>query len=74
MNDSDTSKIVLAKWSDRFIAWLIDFIIISSISTAIIFALFGSIDYQYEESIFFHPVKGNFLDGTSTRSIYIYIS
>lgn len=52
MSDSNTSKIVLAKWSDRFIAWLIDFIIISSISTAIIFALFGSIDYEIDENIF----------------------
>lgn len=52
MSDSDTSEIVLAKWSDRFFAWLIDFIIISSISTAIIFASFGNIDYQFEESVF----------------------
>ena len=41
-----SSELVLAKWSDRFFAWLIDFIIISSVSTAIIFASFGSIDYE----------------------------
>ncbi|QDI89543.1 RDD family protein [Candidatus Nitrosopumilus sp. SW] len=53
MSDSNSpSKIVLAKWSDRFIAWLIDFIIISSISTAMIFTLFGGIDYKFEESFF----------------------
>lgn len=52
VSNSDTSKIVLAKWSDRFIAWLIDFVIISSISTGIIFASFGSIDYQFEDSVF----------------------
>lgn len=52
VSDSNTSKIVLAKWSDRFFAWLIDFIIISSISTAIIFASFGSIDYEFKESVF----------------------
>ncbi len=49
MSDSDSSissKIVLAKWTDRFLAWLIDFIIISINSTSIIFASFGTIDYD----------------------------
>ncbi len=47
MSDSEvSSKIVLAKWTDRFLAWLIDFIIISIISTSIIFASFGTIDYD----------------------------
>jgi len=41
-----SSKIVLAKWTDRFFAWLINFIIISIISTSIIFASFGTIDYD----------------------------
>jgi len=51
MNESNTqSKIVLAKWSDRFFAWLIDFIIVSSVSTAIIFVAFGSIDYALDEN------------------------
>ena len=52
MNDEKSemhSKIILAKWTDRFLAWLIDFIIISSISTAMIFALFGSIYYEFDE-------------------------
>ena len=35
MSDSD-SKIILAKWSDRFFAWLIDFIIISAICALIL--------------------------------------
>ncbi len=55
MSDSDSSissKIVLAKWTDRFLAWLIDFIIISIISTSIIFASFGTIDYEFEEDVF----------------------
>ena len=55
MTDSDSSissKIVLAKWTDRFLAWLIDFIIISIISTSIIFASFGTIDYEFEEDVF----------------------
>lgn len=53
MNDETPrsgSKIILAKWSDRFFAWLIDFIIISSISTVIIFALFGTIYYETDDN------------------------
>ena len=46
MSESD-SNIVLAKWTDRFFAWLIDFVIISIISTSIIFASFGTIDYEF---------------------------
>ena len=38
-HESD-SEITLAKWTDRFFAWLIDFIIISSISAIIIFLSF----------------------------------
>lgn len=52
LNPDMPSKIVLAKWSDRFFAWLIDFIIVSSISTAIIFGSFGSIDYKFEGNSF----------------------
>jgi uncharacterized RDD family membrane protein YckC len=48
----NNSKIILAKWSDRFFAWLIDFFIVSVISTGIIFASFGSINYEFEESVF----------------------
>lgn len=51
MNDDHgtDSNIVLAKWTDRFLAWLIDFIIISSVSTMIIFLSFGSIYYEFDE-------------------------
>ena len=53
MNDSGTSsKIIIAKWTDRFLAWLIDFIIVSIISTSIIFTSFGAIDYELEEDVF----------------------
>ena len=45
---SESSKIVLAKWTDRFFAWLIDFIIISAISTLIIFVYFGTMYYEDE--------------------------
>ena len=53
MNDEtpkNGSEIILAKWSDRFFAWLIDFIIISTISTLIIFALFGTIYYETDDT------------------------
>ena len=52
---SDTgisSKIIIAKWTDRFFAWVIDFIIVSIISTLIIFTSFGTIDYEFEEDDF----------------------
>ncbi len=55
MSDSDSgisSKVIIAKWTDRFLAWLIDFIIVSIISTSIIFASFGTIDYEFEEDVF----------------------
>ncbi len=55
MSDSDSgisSKIIIAKWTDRFLAWLIDFIIVSIISTSIIFASFGTINYEYDEDDF----------------------
>lgn len=47
-NSKINSKVILAKWTDRFFAWLIDFIIVSSIST-IIFLLFGTIYYEPNE-------------------------
>ncbi len=53
MSDSGTSsKIIIAKWTDRFLAWLIDFIIVSIFSTLVIFLSFGIIDYEFEEDIF----------------------
>ncbi len=53
MSDSDISpKIIIAKWTDRFLAWLIDFIIVSIISTSIIFASFGTMEYEFEEDVF----------------------
>ena len=51
MEDSDTiSKIIIAKWTDRFLAWLIDFIIVSIISASIIFASFGTLDYEFVDN------------------------
>ncbi len=49
LNSEINSKIILAKWTDRFLAWLIDFIIVSTISTIVIFLTFGTIYYDLDE-------------------------
>jgi len=48
-NSEINSKIILAKWTDRFLAWLIDFIIVSTISTTIIFLSFGTVYYEVDD-------------------------
>ncbi|MFZ8907785.1 MAG: RDD family protein [Nitrosopumilaceae archaeon] len=54
MSDSEIFKeILLAKWSDRFIAWLIDFIIISAISGAIFASIFGVTNFEWNENTVF---------------------
>ncbi len=52
MNSDTDSKIIIAKWTDRFLAWLVDFIIVSMISTSIIFASFGTLDYEFMDNGF----------------------
>ena len=52
MNDVDSnisSKIVIARWTERFFAWLIDFLVVSVISMIIIFAFFGTVGFEFEE-------------------------
>ena len=51
MDNNGSSKIILAKWKDRFLAWLVDFIIISMISTSIFFISFLYLDYNFENFI-----------------------
>ena len=51
MDDHTSSKIILAKWKDRFFAWIVDFIIISAISTLIIFTSFQLLGYELEDFI-----------------------
>jgi uncharacterized RDD family membrane protein YckC len=52
--DSDTfNELLIAKWSDRFVAWLIDFIIISSISAAIVASVFGITNFEWNENTMF---------------------
>jgi uncharacterized RDD family membrane protein YckC len=51
MDNYGSSKIILAKWKDRFFAWLVDFIIISIVSTAIFFLSFLYLNYNFENFI-----------------------
>ena len=53
MSDSDSgvfNELLIAKWSDRFIAWLIDFIIISSVFAVVTASIFGTLDVEWNES------------------------
>ena len=50
-DNSESSKIILAKWKDRFFAWLVDFVIISLISSSIFFLSFLYLDYNFENFI-----------------------
>ena len=64
MSDSDSnisSKIVLAKWTDRFLAWLIDFIIISAISLAIVALIFDTTNVEWNENTIFSDFLGKVL-------------
>ena len=51
IGSNGSSKIILAKWKDRFLAWLVDFIIISMISTSIAFISFQYLDDNFENFI-----------------------
>ena len=51
MDDHTSSKIILAKWKDRFFAWIVDFVIISAISTLLIFTSFQLLGYELEDFI-----------------------
>ena len=50
-DNSESSKIILAKWKDRFFAWLVDFVIISLISSSTFFLSFLYLDYNFENFI-----------------------
>jgi uncharacterized RDD family membrane protein YckC len=55
MSDSDSgvNELVIARWFDRFIAWLIDFIIISAISFAIFASIVGTTNLDWNEDTIF---------------------
>jgi len=47
MSDSETdeskpTQLIIARWTDRFFAWLIDYIIVAAVAFAIYFALFSA--------------------------------
>jgi len=50
-DNSGSSKIILAKWKERFFAWVIDFVIISLISSSVFFLSFLYLDYNFENFI-----------------------
>ncbi len=53
MHGSDIfSELILARWSDRFLAWLIDFLIISIISGIVISALIGKVNLGMQNEMF----------------------
>lgn len=57
-SDSKTSKnIILARWTDRFFAWIIDFIIVSIIVTGIIFVVFGTLNFENENIFWAESVQ-----------------
>ena len=47
------TEIVIAKWSDRFIAWLIDFLIVSSVSTMVFAVIYGTYNFEWSEAMIF---------------------
>ena len=51
VDSNGSSKIILAKWKDRFLAWLVDCIIISMISTSIFFISFLYLGYNFENFV-----------------------
>jgi len=56
MSDSDSEvfkELLIARWSERFIAWLIDFLIISSISAVIVASIFGATNFEWNENLVF---------------------
>ena len=53
-------EIVLAKWEDRFVAWLIDFVIVSIIINILFYAF--SADYSF-------PFWGIYIDGENGMGI-----
>ena len=57
MSDFNPStEIVIAKWSDRFFAWLIDFLIIWSITLVIIASWMGTIEFDWNRMWMFSHI------------------
>ncbi len=70
MSDSETdeskpTQLILARWSDRFFAWLIDYIIVAIAAFAVFFTLISasnfeqmvSGDFEYSRSFEYSPIS-----------------
>ena len=49
-DNSNRPAIILARWSDRFIAWLIDIVILTILASALLIGMSGVQDYSVENS------------------------
>lgn len=50
MSESNSPpELIIARWSDRFFAWLIDFLIIWSVIMIIISSMFGAVNFDWNE-------------------------
>lgn len=65
-NSQDESKqLTIARWSDRFFAWLIDLVIVWTVSFAVFLAVFGEynlgklsvVEFEYAETRVFVPAS-----------------
>ena len=71
MSDPETNdppkptELVIARWTDRFFAWLIDYIIVATVAFAVYLALF-SVNFD-------HIMSGNFEDSRSFEYGFISI-
>ena len=70
MSDPDPSiELIIARWSDRFIAWLIDFLIISSISLIIFASWYGTIGFEWNETMMYSRGM-DYLPGSALFFVY----
>ena len=68
-DDEQPRELIIARWSDRFLAWLIDFLIISSVCLIVITSWFGTIDLEWNEVMLYS--KGiDYLPGSILFFIY----
>ena len=52
-NSDVFTDLLIAKWSDRFLAWLVDFLIISIISTIILTSFQGNFTFEWNQNTVF---------------------
>ena len=45
----EATEVRLARWSDRFFAWLIDFLIVSAVSAIVVSAAFGDLEVNWDD-------------------------